>query len=42
MKGTVFVRQGFQFIEHGRHIACHAELVGFGPLHSRKKGRGGA
>jgi hypothetical protein len=30
MKGGVFVRQGFQFIEHDGHVARHADLVGLG------------
>jgi hypothetical protein len=36
MKGGMFVRQGFQLIEHGHHVPRHADLiglsvVGFGP-----------
>jgi hypothetical protein len=37
--GGMFVRQGFQFIEHDRYVARHADLVGhsmvgIGPLYS--------
>jgi hypothetical protein len=30
MKGSMFVRQGFQFIEHDGHVARHADLIALG------------
>jgi hypothetical protein len=32
MKGSVAVRQGFQFIEHAGDILRHADLIGSSPL----------
>jgi hypothetical protein len=30
MKGSMFVRQDLQFIEHDGHVARHADLIGLG------------
>ena len=36
MKGGVAVSQGFQFIEHGCHVARHANLIGPGVPEQRR------
>jgi hypothetical protein len=36
MEGSMFVRRGFQFIEHDGHVARHADLIGPGVPEQRR------